>query len=165
MVSVFDILPTTTILIQIPMKVRFSCSCLKKSECKRKKRIELANSCWIKVVRNQCDQIGWLLHFGQLFKVYGNNYLAKISHILGHFAKELKSFIFLVKSFLGNFYRHLATFNWSHCLIAPFNAHLSTTWVVHSKPFFSVINSVMPSVTRLGNFWKFLATNALSKVA
>ena len=25
-----------------------------------------------------------------------------------------KSFIFLVKSFLGNFYRHLATFYWSH---------------------------------------------------
>ena len=26
-----------------------------------------------------------------------------------------KSFIFLVKSFLGNFYRHLAIFIWSHC--------------------------------------------------
>ena len=27
-----------------------------------------------------------------------------------------KSIIFLVKSFLGNFYRHLAIFFWSHCL-------------------------------------------------
>ena len=26
-----------------------------------------------------------------------------------------KSFIFLVKSYLGNFYRHLAIFIWSHC--------------------------------------------------
>ena len=27
-----------------------------------------------------------------------------------------KSLIFLVKSFLGNFYKHLVTFYWSHCL-------------------------------------------------
>ena len=30
------------------------------------------------------------------------------------FVKVSKSFIFLVKSFLGNFYRHLAIFIWSH---------------------------------------------------
>ena len=30
------------------------------------------------------------------------------------FVKVSKCFIFLVKSFLGNFYRHLATFYWSH---------------------------------------------------
>ena len=31
------------------------------------------------------------------------------------FVKISKSFIFLVKSYLGNFYRHLAIFIWSHC--------------------------------------------------
>ena len=40
--------------------------------------------------------LGDLLQFGQLFKVWGN--------------------IFLVESFLGNFYGHLATFYWSHWL-------------------------------------------------
>ena len=32
-----------------------------------------------------------------------------------NFVKVSKSFIFLVKSFLGNFYRHLAIFIWSQC--------------------------------------------------
>ena len=32
-----------------------------------------------------------------------------------YFAKVSKSLNFLVKSFLGNFYRHLATFYWSRC--------------------------------------------------
>ena len=31
--------------------------------------------------------------------------------------KVLKSIIFIVKSFLGNFYRHLAIFIWSHWLV------------------------------------------------
>ena len=34
---------------------------------------------------------------------------------LGNFWKGGKIFMFLVKSFLGNFNRHLATFYWSHC--------------------------------------------------
>ena len=49
-----------------------------------------------------------LVHFGQLFKADGNNYFAQIDHILGNFLKVSKSFFFLAKSFLGNFYRHLA---------------------------------------------------------
>ena len=44
--------------------------------------------------------------FGQLFKVLGHNLFAQISYIL----KLSKSLIVLVKSFLGNFYRHLAIF-------------------------------------------------------
>ena len=40
--------------------------------------------------------------------------LSKSLAFLGIFVKMLKSVIFLVKSFLGNFYRHLAIFFWSH---------------------------------------------------
>ena len=54
------------------------------------------------------------MHFGQLFKAYDNNYFAKIACILSNFLNVSKYFIFLVKSFLGNFYRHLATFFTGH---------------------------------------------------
>ena len=40
--------------------------------------------------------------------------LPKSPTFLGIFVKVSKSIIFLVKSFLGNFYRHLAIFFWSH---------------------------------------------------
>ena len=53
-------------------------------------------------------RFGNFLLFGQLLKACGNNYF---------FVKLSKSFNFLVKSFLGNFYRHLATFYWSHWLL------------------------------------------------
>ena len=33
---------------------------------------------------------------------------------LGNFCKGVKMYLFLLKSFLGNFYRHLAIFFWSH---------------------------------------------------
>ena len=53
-----------------------------------------------------------LLDFGQLFKAFGNNIFAQISpHYKAIFVKVSKSIIFLVKSFLGNFYRHLAIFS------------------------------------------------------
>ena len=60
--------------------------------------------------KKQKESVTWLddlLNFGQLFKACGNNYFAQIAHI---FVNVLKSFIFLVKSFLGYFYGHLATF-------------------------------------------------------
>ena len=57
-------------------------------------------------------RFGDLLHFGQIFKACGINYFAL--HFYTIFVKASKTFIFLVKSFLGNFYRHLATFFWSH---------------------------------------------------
>ena len=49
---------------------------------------------WASVTR-----LGDLLYFGQLFKPCGNNYFAQIPHF---------------RQFLGNFYRHLATFCWSN---------------------------------------------------
>ena len=62
------------------------------------------------------NRLGNLLDFDQLFKIFGNNEFAQTSHILRQiFVKVSKSIIFQVKSFLGNFYRYLATFYWSHC--------------------------------------------------
>ena len=55
-------------------------------------------------------RLGDLLDFEQFFKAFGRNYFAQISHILRQFL-----LIFLAKSFLGNFYRLLAIFFWSHC--------------------------------------------------
>ena len=60
-------------------------------------------------------RLGDFLLFGQSFKAGGNNYFTQIAHIvIQFFVKVSKSFIFLVKSFLGHFYRHLAIFYWSH---------------------------------------------------
>ena len=58
--------------------------------------------------QNQCDHIGRFLLLGQAFKAGGIHYSTQIDHIVRQFL--LKSIIFLVKSFLGNFYRHLAIF-------------------------------------------------------
>ena len=54
-------------------------------------------------------RLGDFLHFGQPFKASG--ILPKLPTLLGNFCKGVK---FLVKPFLGNFYRHLAIFIWSH---------------------------------------------------
>ena len=43
---------------------------------------------------NSVTRLGYLLHFGQLFEACGNNYFAQITHILGHFCKGVKIFIF-----------------------------------------------------------------------
>ena len=56
------------------------------------------------------------MDFGQLIEAFGTNEFAQISHSLRQFCKCVKIYHFVVKSFLGNFYRHLAIFFWSHCL-------------------------------------------------
>ena len=66
--------------------------------------------------KRSVTRLGDLLHFGQLFRGCGNNYFAQIVNIFRYFfCKGVKNFHFLEISFLGNFYKHLATFNWSHC--------------------------------------------------
>ena len=66
-------------------------------------------------------RLGDLLDFGQLCKAFGNNSYAI-------FVKASKSFIFLVKPFLSNFYRHLANFIWSHWWHCQF-ANLRIPWI------------------------------------
>ena len=59
----------------------------------------------------QCDQIGRFITLWQLFKAHGNNYFAHSANwFLAIFVNLSKSFIFLAKSFLGNFYWHLGLF-------------------------------------------------------
>ena len=62
--------------------------------------------------------LGDLLDFGQLFKAL---ICPNLSHSWGIFVKVSKSFIFLVKSFLGNFNRFFAIFFWSHCMHPTYN--------------------------------------------
>ena len=55
-------------------------------------------------------RLGDFLHFVQLFKAFGTINLLKSFTFFGNFCKVVKIFHFLVKSVLGNFYRHLAIF-------------------------------------------------------
>ena len=60
-------------------------------------------------------RLGNLLHYGQHFKACGQQLFCPNCPHFGNFLKVSKSFIFIGKSFLGNFYRHLVTFYCSHC--------------------------------------------------
>ena len=62
----------------------------------------------------QCHQIGeFIALLGNFSKPVGTIILPKLTKILAIFVKVSKSLIFLVQSFLGNFFRHLVTFYWS----------------------------------------------------
>ena len=64
---------------------------------------------------NQCDQIWRFIALWTTFKCFFQHLICpNLSHSYWIFIKESKSIIFLVKSFLGKFYRHLAIFFWSH---------------------------------------------------
>ena len=80
-------------------------------------------------------RLGDFLHFGQQFKAGGNNskpvatiILPKLPTLLGNFCKGAKIIHFLIKSYLGNFYRHLAIFIWSHC-------YRQSDWLVRPRPY------------------------------
>ena len=55
-------------------------------------------------------RLGKLLDFGQLLITLATINLPKSPTFLGNFCKGVKIYHFLGKSFLGNFYRHLAIF-------------------------------------------------------
>ena len=50
--------------------------------------------CDCRVGAHQCDQMGDLLHFGQLFKAWCNNYFCPNRPHLGNFCKVVKKFHF-----------------------------------------------------------------------
>ena len=56
-------------------------------------------------------RLGDLLDLGLLLKPLATINLPKSPTFSGNFLKVSKSYIFLVKSFLGNFYRHLVFFS------------------------------------------------------
>ena len=91
-------------------------------------------------------RLGDLLHSRQLLKPVATIILPKSPPLLGNFVKVSKSFIFLVKSFLYNFYRHLATFFWSHCYLRNdafiFSPHKCHSEIAHKKWTKNVISSL-----------------------
>ena len=56
-------------------------------------------------------RLGELLDFGKVLKAFAIINLSKSPTFLGNFCQVSKFFIFLMKSFLGNFYRHLVIFS------------------------------------------------------
>ena len=66
----------------------------------------------------QCDQIGRFFGFWATFQSLWQQLIFPILlHSQAIFVKVSKTIIVLVKLFLGDFYRHLAIFLWSHCLL------------------------------------------------
>ena len=69
------------------------------------------------VIEEQCDQIGRFIALWTIFQsLWQQLFCPNQPHFYAIFGKVSKPFIFLMKYFLGNFYRHLATFYWSLCL-------------------------------------------------
>ena len=64
----------------------------------------------------QCDHIGrFFALWATIQSQWQQLFYPNRPHCWAIFVKVSKSFISLVKSFLGNFYKHLAIFIWSHC--------------------------------------------------
>ena len=69
----------------------------------------------------QCDQIGAIyLTLGNFLSLWQQLICPNLPHSLTIFVKVSKFIIFKVKSFLGNFWRHLAIFFWSHWSLCSF---------------------------------------------
>ena len=66
---------------------------------------------------------------GNFSKPMATIILPKLPTLLGNFLKMTKSFMFPVESFLGNFYRHLVTFYWSHCTSAKISSKKLRKWL------------------------------------
>ena len=76
---------------------------------------------WNKVTHYQCDQIGRFIGlWASIQSLWPQLIYPNLLHSSAIFVKVSKSWIFLVKSFLGNFYGHLVIFYWSHWLLAGF---------------------------------------------
>ena len=87
--------------------------------------------------------LGDLLDFGHVLQPLGKFYslwqqliCPNLPHTQAIFVKVSKSFIFLVKSFLGNFYRH---FFWSHWLLLS-----QIDWVSFYFPSFDMLHLLQP---------------------
>ena len=75
------------------------------------------HSSWTMHSLTSVTRLGDFCTLGNFLKPLATINLPQSSPFLGIFVKVSKSFIFLVKSFLGNFYRHLAIFIWSHWIL------------------------------------------------
>ena len=67
------------------------------------------------LAQQQCNQIGrFVVLWSTIESLWQQLICPNLSHSWASFVKVSKSFVFLVNSLLGNFYRHLAIFFWSH---------------------------------------------------
>ena len=98
--------------------------CTKKSVPRRKRKkdstIIHSHRVWILLRRHDGSRSVWpdrviFWTLGNFSKPVAKISLPKSPTFLTNSCKVSKFLFFLVKSFLGNFYRHLATFHWSHC--------------------------------------------------
>ena len=65
-------------------------------------------------IGSSVTRLGELMHFWKLFKRVATIILPKLPTFLGNLSEGVKIFHFSSESFLGNFYRHLVIFYWSH---------------------------------------------------
>ena len=78
------------------------------------------------IALTRCDKIWQFIIFWATFQSPGNNYFANT--FLAIFVKVPKSVILLEKSYLGNFYIHLAIFYWSHFTQSFEHRHIFLIW-------------------------------------
>ena len=86
---------------------------------------------WYKKTHHQSDQIGLFIAVWATFQsLWQQLFLSKLPTFLCNVCKV----IFQVKSFLGNFDRHLVTFYWSHC--TPESLEVAFCLIFSSKFYF-----------------------------
>ena len=103
-------------------------------------------------------RLGDLLDFGQLiYGLWQQLICPESPRFLGNFCKVVKINNFSREIIFGQLYRHLTIFS-DH------TAHQRPGYSCLNLFFFFPPKGIFSSVTRLGDFWKFLATNVLTKV-
>ena len=79
--------------------------------------------------------------------------LPKSPSFSGNFVKVSKTIIFLVKSFLGNFYRHLAIFFWSHCQLFNFYNFATSKQEIGCKKVANELRQTFEKEIRTNEDW------------
>ena len=114
---------------------------------------------WSRWTWQQCDQIGRFI-WATFRSLWQQVVCPNLPHSQAIFVKVSKSLIFLVKSFLGNFYRHLANFYWSHwtwqglfCSLSL--SHVNNIWVNKSSSnvFGKCTTAKIGAQTLIGDFY------------
>ena len=105
-----SVIPPYYAMFLLSFKKLFFCQCLPQRI--DRSVLQLSNEAWA-----QCDQIGRVFALWAIIQSRWQQLFYPIClHCQAIFVTVSKSFIFLVKSYSGNFYRHLAIFIWSHCM-------------------------------------------------
>ena len=118
-------------------------------------------------VQTQCDQIGRFIGlWATFYSVWQQLICPNLPHSLAIFVNVPKSFIFLVKSLLGYFYRHLVIFfssHWSrdHWILGQtFNTLSLHFWCVFQQRVFFCITLMV----QLWHFWRIVCFISKNKI-